>query len=325
MCIGFGCLVFLGFLVVDQHAIISRNVPLGLNFWRHRSVFENEASLQAVEIAGKHMRTLPVEDGSKYGITVTPDCLYMAISYHMMHKVLVYRIEATGTLTLLHSVGGNGVGPKQFRYPFKMCLTPTGNLMVCEYANSRVQELTGPSESEPVHVRHLTGITQPWTVAVHADLVAVGTYKATVVLLSYSSGATLRTIGTPGVGRGCIGGRAEGLRFTQSGLSIIVAEHANHRLSQFGVSDGAFEAHYCINEVSNGQKDVEIAPTGDVIIADYDANRVSIFRADGRTLQRTWGALGTADGEFKNPTALALVGNKLFVLDCGSPRVQVFV
>jgi hypothetical protein len=48
--------------------------------------------------------------------------------------------------------------------------------------------------------------------------------------------------------------------------------------------------------------------------------------SDAGTLLRTWGTQGSADGQFELPlaTALARVDSKLFVLDCGSARVQVF-
>jgi hypothetical protein len=70
--------------------------------------------------------------------------------------------------------------------------------------------------------------------------------------------------------------------------------------------------------------DVQFALNGELLVADYSNHRVCVFSADGDTLLRTWGTQGTADGQFQNPTALALADSKLFVLDYGSARVQVF-
>ena len=75
----------------------------------------------------------------------------MTVSYFDEHKLRVHRIEAGGTLTLLHTFGGKGAGPKQFSCPVRMCLVPNGNLLVCDRANNRVQELTGLGEAEPAH------------------------------------------------------------------------------------------------------------------------------------------------------------------------------
>ncbi len=256
-------------------------------------------------------------------MVVSPDGRYMAVSYVNAHKLRVYRIEADGTLTLLHTFGSYGAWPKQFHYPANMCLAPNGNLLVCDYHNNRVQELTGLGETESAHVRDLN-VTKALSIAVHGDMVAVGTRDATVVLLSYSTGGIIRTFGTCGAGHGNIGTATQGLRFTLDGVYILVAEYDNKRLSKFRVPDGAFVDFYCEGQVSDGFKDVEIAPSGEVIVADYSAHRVCVFSAVGRTLLRTWGTEGTADGQFNCPTALALVGIKLFVLDSGSARVQVF-
>ncbi len=76
--------------------------------------------------------------------------------------------------------------------------------------------------------------------------------------------------------------------------------------------------------VADGHKDVQFAPNGELLVADHSNHRVCVFSTDGNALLRTWGRFGTADGEFKYPTALALADSKLFVLDFGSARVQVF-
>jgi DNA-binding beta-propeller fold protein YncE len=281
---------------------------------------------QAVRLAGRHIRTLAIAGGgNKYGMVVTPDGRYMAVSYFSEDKLRVYRIEADGALTLLHTFGGKGAGPKKFKDPLRMCLAPNGNLLVCDRGNDRVQELTGLGEAEPPHMRDLK-VTNPRTIAVHGDMVAVGTRDATVVLLSYATGTIIRTFGSKGSGRGNIGTAAAGLRFTLDGVYILVAEYSNKRLSKFCVSDGAFVDFYCEGQVSDGNIDVEIVPSGEVIVADCSTHHMCAFSADGRTLLRTWGTYGSADGQFKQLTALALVGSKLFVLDgySDSARTQVF-
>ena len=59
-------------------------------------------------------------------------------------------------------------------------------------------------------------------------------------------------------------------------------------------------------------------------MADYGNHRICVFSADGSMLLRSWGSEGTGDGQFKYPTALAVRGSRLYVLDNSSPRVQVF-
>ncbi len=101
----------------------------------------------------RHTHTLDIAEGGKYGLVVTPDARYMAVSYYEEDKLRVYRLEADGATVLLHTVGSHGGGPMQFHRPYKMCLTPAGNLLrlVCERRNGRVQELTALGEAEPEH------------------------------------------------------------------------------------------------------------------------------------------------------------------------------
>ena len=59
-------------------------------------------------------------------------------------------------------------------------------------------------------------------------------------------------------------------------------------------------------------------------MADVYNNRLCLFSPDGLELLRSWGTMGNGDGEFEYPTALAIAGSHLCVLDYGSARVQVF-
>ena len=73
--------------------------------------------------------------------------------------------------------------------------------------------------------------------------------------------------------------------------------------------------HIGAGVVTDGPKDVQFAPNGELLVADYSNHRVCVFSADGDTLLRAWGTQGSADGQFESPTALALADSKLFVLD----------
>jgi DNA-binding beta-propeller fold protein YncE len=275
------------------------------------------------EITGRHLQSYCIADGDKYGLVVTPNGRYMAASYYFESNLRVYRLEPNSAATLLHIVGTFGSGPKQFKYPVKICLTPAGNLLVCEYGNGRVQELTGLGESKPQHVRFIP-VPGAWSIALHGDMLAVGSYSCTIQLLSYASGALIRSIGCEGSGPGQISLSCEGLRFTPDGQFIVASENGNKRLSMFRVSDGGFMKHIGTGVVADGNKDVQFAPSGELLVVDYGNHRMCEFSADGDTLQRTWGALGCADGHFMYPTALALADSKLFVMDLKTARVQVF-
>jgi 6-phosphogluconolactonase (cycloisomerase 2 family) len=248
----------------------------------------------------------------------------MAVSSYAEDNLRVYRLEADGTATLLHTIGTRvGARPKQFNRPCKMCLMLTGNLLVCEYDNDRVQELTGLGEAEPQHVRFIP-IIGARSIALHGDTLAVGTGRGCIELLSNASGALIRSISSMGSEPGQIGRICTGVRFTPDGQFIVAAEFENERLSMFRVSDGGFVKDIGAGVVADGSKDVLFAPNGELLVADLGNHRVCVFCTDGDTLLRTWGSRGSADGQFKYPTALAFADSKLFVLDYYSARVQVF-
>ena len=78
----------------------------------------------------------------------------------------------------------------------------------------------------------------------------------------------------------------------------------------------------------NKPSDILIAPDGSIFVADgHDAggnNRIVKFAPDGTFLME-WGRAGTANGEFRDPHALAMDSQgRLFVGDRGNSRVQVF-
>lgn len=263
-------------------------------------------------------------------MVVTPDGRYVAVSYRQEHVIRVNHIELDCTLTLLHTLGAASDAPKPkrltFWYPAKMCLAPDGNLLVCEPSNNRIQELSGLGEAVSVHVRFITGITQAWSIAMHSDIIAVGTTSksAPVVLLSYATGSIIRTFGTRDVGRGNIGAHTEGVCFTLDGRSLLVADNSNKHLSKFRMPDGVFEGLYCDDMIFSRSEDVLVAPSGKINIADTRAFGICMFSSDGRTMLRAWSCNSCPDEHASYPTALALADNKLFVPDRASSHVEVF-
>jgi 6-phosphogluconolactonase (cycloisomerase 2 family) len=285
--------------------------------------------VRAAGIAGRHLQTYAVADGMKYGLVVTSCGRYMAVSYCDENKLRVYRLEADGTATLLHTVGSEGSGPMEFRSPANLCLTPAGNLLVCDCGNDRVQELTVLGEAEPRYVR-LIRVANLVYFALHGDMVAVAIGDGTgmIKLLNYSTGKLVHNIicesTRPG---GQKKGYSTSFRFSPDGQHIVTAEYGNPRLSMFRVSNGRLAklvGGTGTDVVSRFEKDVEFGPNGDLLVADCGRAHVCVFSAESDALVHSWGAQGETDGQFTFPTALALVDAKLFVLDGGSPRVQVF-
>ena len=78
----------------------------------------------------------------------------------------------------------------------------------------------------------------------------------------------------------------------------------------------------------NRPSDVQVAPNGDIFIADgHGGNsnaRIVKFSADGRFI-KAWGKKGSGPGEFDTPHSLAMDSQgRLFVADLRNFRVQIF-
>ncbi len=184
--------------------------------------------------------------------------------------------------------------------------------------NNRVQRLTVAGE----YLNSLA-VEDPISIAVHDDMVAVGTLDGSIEIHSLATGEYIRRFGSRGDDPGWIGGYASGIsiRFTPDGTCVLVAEHDNGRLSLFTVN-GVFMKHIGAGLLANGNKNVSFSACGEIIVADCDNHCICVFSPDGDTLIKTWGSQGTAAGQFYFPAALAISGSYLYVMD-GS-CVEVF-
>jgi peptidylamidoglycolate lyase len=81
---------------------------------------------------------------------------------------------------------------------------------------------------------------------------------------------------------------------------------------------GNDESHF------NRPSDVAVARDGTVYVSDgYENNRIVKFSPEGKFL-KAWGTKGTRQGELNLPHALAVEGDKVFVVDRGNARIQIF-
>ncbi len=92
-------------------------------------------------------------------------------------------------------------------------------------------------------------------------------------------------------------------------------------LGKAGVAGGGPDAF-------NQPSDVLVAPDGSIFVADGhgagDSNRIVKLAADG-TFIKEWGETGQADGQFRDPHALAMDSQgRLFVGDRKNNRLQIF-
>ena len=69
--------------------------------------------------------------------------------------------------------------------------------------------------------------------------------------------------------------------------------------------------------------DIAVTPYGTYAVLDSSKGRVFIYNFDGELLS-VFGTMGNASGQFKTPTGIAWLGNKLIISDSGLKRVYVY-
>ena len=283
--------------------------------------------MQVPPIKGQFVRKIALQTSAGWnnGLAVSPDSAHMVVS-HGNHTLSVYSLPDG---EYLRTFGSHGAGKGQFKYPAKLCFSVTGNVLVAEYENKRVQEVTLMGS----HVRFVgVGVIADYIrgIAANAELIVVGkawcTSNNRIMMFDTVTGAVVRAFGNYGAAQGQLMMYCNGVRFTPDSRHIIVAESNGYgtrsRLSVFTLA-GVFVR--CIGEGElQVATDVEFTDNGDVIVSDSWAGYQYVHSADGSTLLRQWGGKGDADGNFTEPTALAIRGSQLYVLDEVTERVQVF-
>jgi DNA-binding beta-propeller fold protein YncE len=104
--------------------------------------------------------------------------------------------------------------------------------------------------------------------------------------------------------------------------NLYVSDADKHRLIKFR-SDGTFEREWTGPAPGFfGPRGVAVGPHGEVYVVDQGRARIVKLGSDGESWQ--WGSPGSGDGEFLEPTAVAVFGETVYVADSQNGRIQVF-
>ena len=261
---------------------------------------------------------------ANFGLAVSPDSALMVAS-HADDTLSVYSLPDGQHI---RTFGSEGTGKGQFDCPSKVCFSATGSILVAEAWNTRVQEVTLTGD----HVRFIgVGVIEDpiWGIAANTELIVVGKAYCTsnnrIMMFGAVTGAFVRAFGDYGDAPGQLMEYCFGIRFPSDSHIIVAEKKGDGTKARLSVFTLAGEFVRCIGMCElKGATDVELSDNGDVVVCDSERNRVFMYSADGSTLLRQWGGYGDADGDFLYPTALAIWGGQLFVMDHSSKRVQVF-
>jgi DNA-binding beta-propeller fold protein YncE len=137
------------------------------------------------------------------------------------------------------------------------------------------------------------------------------------------TGTFLSVIGTKGTGYGQLGA-PNGITIDRAG-NIYVADAGNHRVQKLA-PDGTLIAEWKGPDLGfYGPRRIAVGPDDSVYVVDQGHTRIVKFSPDGQVLA-VWGTKGTGDGQFDDPTSVAvdLTTNKVYVADPRNKRIQVF-
>ena len=138
-----------------------------------------------------------------------------------------------------------------------------------------------------------------------------------------SSGGFLAEYGSKGSGNDQFAG-ASAIAIAASSGNVYVADTNNYRIEQLNAS-GAFVRIFG-TEGSGALSKPEGVTTdslGNVWVSDTGHNRIVEFSPTGAFIQ-AFGSYGTGNGQFNEPTGIAISEGSLFVVDAGNDRVEQF-
>lgn len=137
------------------------------------------------------------------------------------------------------------------------------------------------------------------------------------------TGTFLSILGNRGTGQGQLAGPT-GIAVDRTG-NIYVADASNHRVQKLA-ADGTSIAEWKGPDAGfYGPRRITIGPDDSIYVVDQGRTRIVKFNPDGQVLA-VWGTKGNGDGQFDDPTSVAVdpTTNKVYVADPRNKRVQVF-
>ena len=137
------------------------------------------------------------------------------------------------------------------------------------------------------------------------------------------TGTFLSILGSKGTGQGQLAG-PNGIAVDRTG-NIYVADASNHRVQKLA-ADGTFIAEWKGPDAGfYGPRRIAIGPDDSIYVVDQGRTRIVKFNPDGHVLS-SWGSKGSGDGQFNDPTSVAVdsTSGKVYVVDPINKRIQVF-
>jgi sugar lactone lactonase YvrE len=137
------------------------------------------------------------------------------------------------------------------------------------------------------------------------------------------TGTFLSTMGIKGIGYGQLGA-PNGIAVDKLG-NIYVADASKHVVEKLAPDGTVVDEWKGPAPGFYGPRRIAIGPDDSIYVVDQGRTRIVKFSSDGQVLT-TWGSKGNGDGQFDDPTSVAIdtMNNKVYVADPHNRRIQVF-
>lgn len=225
--------------------------------------------------------------------------------------------------------GTNGSGNGQFISPDGIARTGSGNILVADAGNDRLQEFTDAGVFVSAIGSFGTGDGQfdtPKGVCVDGSgkIFVADTGNGRIQRLT-ALGVFETRWGTAGSENGRFNNPYDIAR--DSSGNVYISDFANNRIQKFS-STGAYVSQWGTGGTGNGQfsgpNGIDVDDSGNVFVADSGNDRIQKF-TDAGVFVAKWGSSGAQAGCFNAPCGVAVdASGNVFVADSGNHRVQKF-
>ncbi|XP_077977076.1 tripartite motif-containing protein 2-like [Glandiceps talaboti] len=201
---------------------------------------------------------------------------------------------------LVCKFGGRGSGNGQLSYPWGVIMTKTGNLLVCDTSNSRFQSFTiNGNHKQVIQVSDSNSgnMYTPHCLTQSVDGNIFFTNNSKPVIVCDENGKFVRCFGENELQ----GGR--GIAVSPTNGRVYVADNSSHCIRIYS-QDGHYFNSFGSQGNGKGQLTnpwgLDINSLGNVIVSDYNNNRVQVFNEGGQHLF----FIGDTDDKVSDPSGV---------------------